>query len=1013
MDIRDALSESIHTGFIDQFVHSNAIYRPELLVNDQKQGKKVLTTILRELEGCEEFWFSVAFVTTSGIATLMNTLIELEKANVTGKILASQYLNFTQPEALKRIKKFRNIDLRIAVEGSFHSKGYLFKKNGVHDLIIGSSNLTQTALCSNTEWNLKISATQESELIDQAVEEFGKEFSSAREVTDRYLLGYELAWKASAAIEKKIRLHRKSFQDVETLPYGTESIASEIVSEYELARKTTVALGNDLGGEYKIIEGRGVQPNLMQREALESIKLLRAQGKNKALLISATGTGKTYLSAFDVQNFKPERFLFIVHRRTIAEEAMKTFKVLLGDDIKMGIYSGKQQELDADYLFSTVQTMSKQDHLDKFERKHFNYVVIDETHRAGAKSYEKIMDHFAPDFLLGMTATPERTDGADIFRLFDHNIAYEIRLHRALAEGMLSPFHYYGVTDLTINGREIGEFTDFNLLTAKERVDRIIDKVELFGCDDGEVRGLVFCSRTEIAQQLSNEFNGRGYKTLALTGASTENERQYAIRQLESEQKEEKLDYIFTVDIFNEGIDIPKVNQLVMLRPTQSAIIFVQQLGRGLRKTDTKEYLTVIDFIGNYSNNYLVPIALYGDTSYNKDSLRKLMASGSSLIPGSSTINFDKISKERIFAAIDAANMQMKKDLVKDYDLLKFKLGHIPMTVDFLEHGSRDPQLYVKYSRSYFNFVAGREKEYKNKLDAKRKKLLELFSSEINNAKRIEETLILEMLIGQGTVDIPSFKAKVKEKFGHNLSNNTIESCLLNLNFEFVTENENNKKRPVRDIYGLNIVRREGSVLAIDEEFRKLLIQKDFKTFLIDSIEYAKRTYEHNYTAEGFVGGFGLYKKYTRKDVFRILNWDQNPVAQNVGGYIISKDKANCPIFVNYHKEENISSTTKYEDGFIDHSTFEWMSKSRRTLKSNDVKAIMDYRLGLRLPLFIKKSNDEGTEFYFMGDITPIDDRFEETKMVDDQGKEVSVVKVLFAMNIPVEDSIYRYLTNS
>lgn len=969
MDIRQALSESIQTGFINRFIQSDKPYRPELLTNDHKHGKKVLTTILRELESCEEFWFSVAFVTTGGIATLMNTLLELEQKNIKGKILASQYLNFTQPEALKRIKQFKNIELRIATEGSFHSKGYLFKKKGVYNLIIGSSNLTQTALCSNKEWNLKISAAEESELINQAVKEFKKEFELATEVSERYLLEYELLWKARTQFDRKIKEKREEVGKVE------------------------------------------INPNLMQTEALENITKLRAEGKNKALLISATGTGKTYLSAFDVRNFKPKKFLFIVHRRTIAEEAKKTFETLLGSDIKMGMYSGSDREIDADYLFSTIQTISREDHLQKFDSNHFDYIVIDETHRAGADSYQRIMDHFTPKFILGMTATPERTDGEDIFKMFDYNIAYEIRLHKALEEEMLCPFHYYGVTDLTIDGEEINDQTEFNKLYAEERVNRIIENAERYGCDDGEVRGLIFCSRNEIAKELSQAFNKKGYQTIALTGENSEYERQKAIQRLETDEKPDKLDYIFTVDIFNEGIDIPRVNQIIMLRPTQSAIIFVQQLGRGLRKNGNKDYLTVIDFIGNYNNNYLVPIALYGDTSYNKDALRKLIASGSSLIPGASTINFDRISKDKIFASIDAANMQLKKDLTKDYNLLKFKLGRIPMMVDFLEHGARDPQLYVNYSKSYFNFVDGQEDEFNGLVDDKQKKLLELFSNEINNAKRIEETLLLKELIEHGRVELDAFKANVKQNYEYAISDATLDSCLLNLNFEFVTENKDKKLKSVREIYGLNVVRKEANKLIIENDFQTLLKQACFKKFLLDSIDYAVKIYDAKYNPTKFVGGFELYQKYTRKDVFRILNWDQNPLAQNVGGYMIAKDKSNCPIFVNYHKDESISSSTKYEDGFVSPSKFEWMSKSRRTLKSNDVQAIRNYKSGLRLPLFIKKSNDEGTEFYFMGDITPIDESFTEAKMTDDKGKEVSVVKIDFTMNTVVEDGLYNYIT--
>ena len=756
-----------------------------------------------------------------------------------------------------------------------------------------------------------------------------------------------------------------------------------------------------------------IRPNAMQSEALLNIEKIRSEGKNKALLISATGTGKTYLSAFDVNKFKPNKFLFVVHRANIAKAAMKSYQTVFGIDKSMGMYSGSRRELDKDFVFSTIQTISKDTHLEQFTPDHFDYIVIDETHRAGADSYKRIMDYFRPKFLLGMTATPERTDGFDIFNLFNHTIAHEIRLHEALNENMLSPFHYYGVTEITVDGNNLNEDASFSLLTSSERIERVIDKAKFYGCDDGEVRGLIFCSRIDECKELSDGFNLRGYKTVALTGDNTEDQRSDAINRLESDNQEIKLDYIFTVDIFNEGVDIPRVNQVIMLRPTQSAIVFVQQLGRGLRKIENKSFLTVIDFIGNYKNNYLVPIALYGDTTYNKDSLRKLIASGSSLIPGASTVNFDKISRERIFESIDSSNMHMKRDLVKDYKLLKFKLGRIPMMVDFVEHGSRDPQLYINHSKSYYNFVESIENEVKGILNSREKKLLELFANEINNSKRVEESIIILEVVKNKHLNISSFKTFIRDTYKHDISDETIESCIGNLNFKFVTETSNGQKLTAHEIYNINIINVLDSEFVLHDSFIEYLDNKIFNNYLLDNINCAIHTYNKQYVSTNYYDGFVLYRKYSRKDVFRILNWKENPVAQNVGGYIISSDKTNCPIFVNYHKEKDISETTKYEDHFINNTEFEWMSKNRRTIDSPDVKAIINYKSGLRLPLFIKKTNDEGTDFYYMGDVTPIEGGFEQTKMPGKNNTEVSVVKVRFSMNVHVDDSLYDYITRN
>lgn len=969
MSIYHILFDSLKTGFVDRSLHSDEEYLPQLLLNDKIQGKKVLTTLLRELKELkenDEFWFSVAFVTTSGVAILKNTFIELEKKNIKGKILVSQYLNFTQPEALRQLLMFKNIELRIITQGNFHSKGYLFKKGDIYNFIVGSSNLTANALCSNKEWNLKISATPISRIIFEAINEFTTDFTQATVVDFAYISHYEPLYEKA----KKLQIEfEEAFND-----------ANEVI------------------------------PNNMQQAALANLKKLRANNKRKAILISATGTGKTFLSAFDVKEVNPRKFLFVVHRENIAKAAMRTFRKVFGSSKKMGMFTGNNKD-EADFLFSTVQTISKQTYLDTFDKTHFDYIVIDETHRAGANTYQRILNYFEPKFLLGMTATPERGDSFDIFKSFDYNIAYEIRLNKALDENMLSPFHYFGVADITVDGKILDEKADFNLLTSDERIRQIIEKSKLYGSDSGIVRGLVFCSRVDECKELAKAFTKRGLKSVALTGEDSEEKRNEAIALLESNDFTQKIDYIFTRDIFNEGIDIPSINQVIMLRPTESAIVFVQQLGRGLRKAENKEYLTVIDFIGNYSNSFLIPIALYGDSSYNKDTLRKLMSGGSNMIPGASTINFDEITKQRIFQAIDSANMQEKKDLVNDYAVLKNKLGHVPVMMDFIEHGSRDPFLYVNYSKSYFNFVKNQEKDYADLLNAKESKLLELFASDINNSKRIEEVVILDEIIKKGKTTSRIVQEIIQQKYNYLPSKKTIQSSINNLNFRFITENRDKKLQPVASIYNIENIICAAGVISPTPEFIECLNNSYFLSFLKDNTKYALHEFDRQYNDKNFVEGFVLYRKYSRKDVFRILNWDTNPLAQNVGGYIISPDKSNCPIFVNYHKSDDISGTTKYEDRFINKYEFQWMSKSKRNLKSPDVITIRENKI--RLPLFIKKSNDEGKEFYYMGDVEPINSSFEQTFLNDDHGKPVSVVKVIFKMKTPVEENLYNYLEES
>lgn len=941
--------DSILTGFIDKSFDSNDLYQPELLVNRKIPIKKVLTTIIKELESCESFYISVAFVTKSGVASLMNTFKKLEERGVKGKVLVSQYLNFTQPEALKSLYQFKNIELKIVTKENSHSKGYIFRHSKYYNLVIGSSNLTSSALSTNKEWNMKVSARNSSSIVDKVINEFQDDFEIGEIVNQTYIEKYEEIYNKQFLVNQK--------------------------NEEELSKELTLE----------------ITPNSMQNEALENLKNLRNNNNNnnKALVISATGTGKTYLAAFDAKAFNPKKLLFVVHRRNIAEKAMKTFKTIFGKAKTMGIYSGKQRELEKDFVFSTVQTISKSNHLEQFDKDFFDYIIIDESHRSGADSYIRLIEYFTPRFLLGMTATPDRTDDKDIYRLFDHNIAYEIRLNKAMEENMLIPFHYYGVTDLSVNDEILEKESDFRLLTADERVNKVISKIEFYGSDNGITRGLIFCAKKDEAKELSDKFNQKGYKTVALTGDSSEYERRNAIELLESDDLSIKLDYIFTVDIFNEGIDIPKINQVIMIRPTQSAIIFIQQLGRGLRKANNKYYLTVIDFIGNYKNNYLIPIALYGDTSFNKDKIRKLISEGSSMIPGESTINFDEITKEKIYASIDSAKMQLLTDLKIDYNNLKSRIGRTPMMMDFVKNEAREPFSFIKYSKSYFNFINKVDKLFDKTLDKKLTELLELFSKEINNAKRIEESFILKELLVNHELSISKLNEIFFDRYQYKPSIETIESCILNINFSFIRKEK-------------KVVFLEKNTLEFYDEFIKLLSNNIFKEFLLDSVNYSIYTFDKNFDKDYYKGGLLLFNKYSRKDVCRLLNWE-NDISSTVYGYRTRNEITPC--FVTYYKSNDIEDTIKYNDYFVSPSIFAWESRSNRKLSSPEIKNVIKSK---RILLFVKKEDAEGTDFYFMGDASIIKDSIQQAVMTE---TGIPVVHFKFQLERPVKEDLYNYIT--
>lgn len=636
---QDTLIKSLKFGFVDNIKYQDGGYSPQILVNNSDEKRYVLTDLQKELSKCAAFYFSVAFVTKNGIAMIKSQLSDLMDKKVPGKILISPYLDFNDPDAMRELLKLKNVEVRLTPEKiQMHAKFYLFEHTGKQVLISGSSNLTHTSLKINYEWNIKLTSTHNGEFVQNTKSEFDRIWEQSELLTPEIIETYAKKRKKIISLTK--------INDEEKLPYSAEKIV----------------------------------PNKMQEAALEGLRNIREQGKDRALVISATGTGKTFLSAFDVKQYNPERMLFIVHREQILKKSLIDFQKVLGFNPSEGhIYHSGDDLNGKKYIFATIQTLSREDNLKAFSKDFFDYILIDEVHKAGADSYKKVMGHFTPNFYLGMTATPERTDGQNIYEIFDYNIAYEIRLQDALENDMLCPFIYFGVKDIEIDGQLIDEKSNISNLTSDERVKHILNKIDFYGVCNNQVRGLIFCSSKAEARELSKKLNQHGKRTIALTGDDDINYREKVVKQLE----DGKLEYILTVDIFNEGIDIPSVNQVVMLRNTQSSIIFVQQLGRGLRKHKSKDYVTIIDFIGNYKNNYLIPIALFGDKSMNKDNYRRELREPN-ILSGLTTVTFEEVAKEQIFKSITNTVLSNMKILTDAYTDLENKLGRTPMLNDRL-----------------------------------------------------------------------------------------------------------------------------------------------------------------------------------------------------------------------------------------------------------------------------------------------------------------------------------------
>lgn len=979
------LEKGLSTAFINQNQTSNLAYKPQFVSNNYKEGRKVLSSIEDELLSCEEFFISVAFITMSGITPLLQTLKELENKGTPGRILTTDYLNFSEPKALQKLSELSNIRIKMyasnnAGEG-FHTKGYIFKKEQIYRIIVGSSNMTLNALTKNKEWNTKIVSTEEGEYTGEILSEFHELWNS------KYALDYE------------------DFIENYQTNYNIIKEQRRIAKEAEIPS----------------LEAYKLQPNSMQVGFITNLRKLYEAGKNRALLISATGTGKTYASAFAMREMGFQKVLFLVHRNQIAKQALKSFRKVFSGKLSMGLVSGalSRWEYDKDYIFATVQTLSKDDNLQKYSAEHFDAIIYDEAHHTAAGSYKKVMDYFRPKLTLGMTATPDKRDdnieGRNIYEIFDYNIAYEIRLQQAMEEDLLCPFHYFGITDLKIISDETyakrDELQNFQYLVSDERVHYIMEQAKYYGYSGERVKGLMFCSRVKDAKELSFKFNEQGLRTVVLTGADSEEVRSKAIERLVNDDtniipEEERLDYILSVDIFSEGVDVPEINQVIMLRPTESPIVFIQQLGRGVRKTDEKEYVVILDFIGNYKNNFMIPIALSGDRTYNKDNIRKYVVEGSRVIPGSSTLHFDEVSRKRIFQAIDNANFSDIKLIKSNYTTLKNKLGHIPALTDFDKYGEMDVCRIFDNNRlgSYYKFLVKYEKEYMVRLSEEEDKVVEFISKKLASGKRIHELELLNRMLTYQQRLIKLLANDLKEQYGIEMNKNQVENVVNMMTNEFPSGS--GKKTYEKCVF---IEQGEDFHYNVSKSFSQMLKNPDFHNIVKELVIFGIERYKENYSNRYQDTDFVLYQKYTYEDACRLLGWEHNEVPLNIGGYKYDKKTKTFPVFINYDKSENISDTTKYEDHFTSNQSLIAISKSGRSVYSEDVQNFLKAKeRGIDVHLFVRKNKDDkiSKEFYYLGRMIATGN-YEEITMVN---TDKTAVEIEWNLDTPIREDVYEYI---
>ena len=846
-----------------------------------------LATIQANLRACDEFYFSVSFIKKAGLILLSKDIEEALKRGVKGKLITSTYQNFTDIESLHYFLNlslsFENFtcqlddncfyDERNYSSNGFHTKGYLFVFGERCELIIGSSNITRYALLKNIEWDLVVNCTKEDSVYLAAIDEFDYLWNKTYKLTSERINLY--AQKISFAIE---------CWDM----------------DYDLASSK-------------------ISPNYMQRKALKELNRNRAIGINKSLVISATGSGKTYLAAFDALNFSPNRLLYIVHEGSILNKSLETFQLVFGGLKSCGLYTGEAKELDADFLFSTNVTMCRS--LELFNKKEFDYIIIDECHHAAADTYRRIIDYFEPEFLLGLTATENRMDNQDVAELFGDNIPYELRLRDAIINDLIVPFHYYGIKD---------ELVDYGLsesegrrliakISTEDNCDFIYQQIEKYRPKGQKLKALAFCCNIQHARMMSENL-GEHYHTSYLDGHNKTGERIRAYNDLQSD--ENKLEILFAVNILNEGVDIPGVNMVLFLRPTESSTIFLQQLGRGLRKAPNKSYVTILDFIGNsYKRSVHIALAL-GSLSRGfilEKKLLKTMVRNNFRILGLEEygvkIIIDDLSKEEILHHIDDENFNQLRYLKKDYLNFKNYLKS-PRFPSHMEYANSDfaPDLLkfmqIKISgrktNSYYGFLKGINEE------------VPLFSEEQVRVINYLSTLLPlvrrhEYLIANCLLSGLTSKEHIGQELSKELDNYSDEQFNHALRFM-----------------------KEGLIVFQDNDTIRLCcdIDPEFNEFVADLLDYGLSQYSVRYKDQD---DFLLYQDYRQDQA--LLKILFNPKHNQKGTYYKNNDMY---IFAGLKKDATVQEHLKYNDRFLDNSTFQWESVAHITkdeeLKQKDCK---------------------------------------------------------------------------
>lgn len=799
-------------------------YITDVMTGDRDARMHLYFQLLKSFQKAESVDIIVSFLMESGVNMLIKHLGNALKRGAKIRILTGNYLGITQPSALYLIKRKlgNQIDLRFYNEKnrSFHPKSYIFHYEDYSEIYIGPSNISRSALTSGIEWNYRFRSTTDPESYDKFYETFEDLFQNhSIAIDDEELRKYSKNWH-KPAVSKDLERYDAESED-------------EKVKE--------------------LFEPRGAQI-----EALCTLEHTRAEGARRALISAATGVGKTYLAAFDSEKYK--RVLFVAHKEEILRQAANSFKnVRKSDDY--GFFDGNEKCTDKSVIFASVATLGKSEYLNEtyFSKDYFDYVVIDEFHHAVNDQYMRIVEYFKPQFLLGLTATPERMDGRNIYEICDYNVPYEISLKDAINKGMLVPFHYYGIfdkTDYSQLHQVRGKYDDRELNQTYIGNERRYELIYKNYCKYGSKCALGFCCSKEHAKDMAKEFCRRGIPSVAVySDAHGEytGDRSIAIQRL----MQGEIRVIFSVDMFNEGVDIPAVDMVMFLRPTESPIVFLQQLGRGLRKSMGKEYLNVLDFIGNYEKAGRVRFLLTGKTFSETKTYNPADRTD---FPDDCMIDFD-LELIDLFAEMDKRILRVKDCIRNEYYRVKNLLDKSPSRLELFTYMDDDVyQLAMQHSKEnpfkrYLDYKKELDELSENELaflqDINGREFIHLI--ETTNMTKVYKMPVLMAYYNHGDIRMEvteqQLLASWKELFSTGTNWKDLDKNMTYEKYMAISDKEHiNKilKMPVNylQLSGNGFfVKRDGCALALSEKLQDVIDNQVFVDQMRDVIEYRTMDY--------------------------------------------------------------------------------------------------------------------------------------------------------------------------